>query len=695
MKSTLIHGRKLYGYRVNQHEYGYDMTRKQYLNPDQYPLIVPESNWRPPSSLPPMEEILASPVLSLDTETSDPDLSLLGPSWFRGGWSLAGISLAWYAGNEIRFVYLPVGHRGGDNLDKTMVLSFVRELLRRYTGRLVGMNMFYDLGCLKMENIGYDFDNAANGQHPWDVMMAAALLDEHALRYNLNSIADDLQIPRKDEQLLREAAVAYGLDPKKDLALLPARYAGPYAERDAVMNILVYEKQLPQIVEQRLERVIKLEHDLIPMLIEMRFSGVRVDVKKAEELLGFFEKESEDYRQEIKRLTGYLPDIWVPDSCAVALDKMKIPYSRTTTGKPSITDDWMAEFPEKSVPWLINQARKSYKAGHTFCRGMVLDHVTKNGRIHSEFHPLRSDDGGTVSGRFSSSHPNLQQVPKREPRMNTLIRGLFLPEEGELWCAADYSQQEPRLTVHYAEELGCKRGAEVAERYRTDPNTDYHNLVAELVFGSGFTPAQRKIAKNINLGLAYGMGGAKLCRKLGLPTMMKENSYSGKSYEAAGPEGQKILDQYHASVPFVRELSKYYSEIAKNTGETRTLSGRRCRYPYWEPRNGGRAMLKHQAAMTYGASNIRRAFTHAALNRKIQGGSADMIKIALRDLWREKIIPKVTVHDENGVSVKNPQEARRIAEIMGSCIKLRVPLKVEVEIGATWGLAKPITEEDE
>lgn len=656
---------------------------KTCIDPNQMPLIIPESSWRPPTSLP--DNLLNYPYIALDTETNDPDLLTKGPSWFRGGGNIAGISMAWPGGK----IYLPVGHLGGDNMDKTQVIGWLKDLLRNFKGTLIFMNCMYDLGWLRSEGVPVPSECKI-----WDVMMVEALLDEHKQRYNLDSILKTYTLPPKDERLLREAAAAYSLDAKSDLAKLPARFVGAYAEGDVVPLIDVYKRQFVEVQRQGIEKVVELEHDLIPMLLEMRFRGVRVNTSKAEQQAEEFDKEYDQIRQQIYCLTGHTPDVWAAESCAAAMDAAGIPFRKTSTGKPSFTDDWLSKH-EHAVPKLITLARKAHKAGNTFCRGMILSHADKNGRVHGELHPLRSDDGGTVSGRFSMSNPNLQQVPVRDIRMNNLIRGLFLPEDGEQWCAADYSQQEPRLTIHYAFQRGC-RGADIAaRRYNENPDTDYHNMVAEMCFGAGFTPDQRKKAKTINLGLAYGMGGAKLARSLGLPTILKTNKYSGKEYEAAGPDAQLLLDTYHNKVPFIRELGRHYTDIAEEKGEIRTLSSRLCRFPYYEPKAGGRAMLKAQAIIAYGEGNIKRSFGYTALNRKIQGGSADMIKIAMRNLWREKIIPFVSIHDELGFSSPDQKLAKQVVEIMKSCVKLNVPLKVDVDMGPTWGLAKPMVEEEE
>ena len=634
-------------------------------------------------------------MFALDLETRDPNLPEYGPSWFRGGGYVTGFSMAWQPVGEFggalsgekRSCYLPIRHEGGDNLDPDIVIAFMRDLLKDYKGTIIFANAFYDLGWLRAEGIPYSGNIVTR-----DVQMQEALLDENKFTYRLDALAQQYLNLGKDEKLLQDAAANYGLDPKKDMWRLPARYVGPYAEADAERTFDVYLAQVPLIGKQKVEKLNELEHDNIPLLLDMRWQGVRIDVLKAEETFEAFKLETKQYEDEIKHISGRMIDIWSADSCAAVFDVVGVPYRKLASGRAQVVDDWLKDH-EHPVVQLVAKARKSHKAGYTFCKGMVLDH-TVNGRIHCAFHPLRSDDGGTVSGRFSSSDPNLQQVPKRDPAMNTKIRGLFLPEEGEQWAAIDYSQQEPRLTVHYGAKMGFKRAAEVAKRYREDPSTDYHNLMAELCFGKDFTKIQRRWAKDINLGLAYGMGGAKLCKKLGFPTIWKDGR-NGKRWEAAGPEGQAIIDKYHEEVPYVKQLTGYYDDIAKNEGAIRTLAGRLCRFDRWEPRAGGRALPHREAITAYGAHNIKRAWTYTALNRKIQGGCADMMKIAMRNLYREGIIPLVTIHDELGVSVKNKEQARYIADIMSSCVPLEVPLKVEIDFGSSWGEAKPMVEDED
>ena len=147
---------------------------------------------------------------------------------------------------------------------------------------------------------------------------------------------------------------------------------------------------------------------------------------------------------------------------------------------------------------MVVEAREINKASTTFI-DTLLKH-SHEGRIHAEIHQLRGDKGGTVSGRLSMSNPNLQQIPARHPTIGPAIRSLFIPEEGEQWGSFDYSQQEPRIIVHFAKQLDLAGSSEVAGAYINDPTTDFHQKVAEMA------NIDRKKAKTINLGLSYDIG---------------------------------------------------------------------------------------------------------------------------------------------------------------------------------------------
>ena len=356
-------------------------------------------------------------------------------------------------------------------------------------------------------------------------------------------------------------------------------------------------------------------------------------------------------------------DVWASTSVAKAFDKAGLTYPRTQkTNAPSFTGKWLESL-NHGLPKLVVQARKLQKIRSAFIENMILEH-SHNGRIHGQMHPLRGDSGGTVSGRFSYSTPNLQQVPARDPVLGPLVRGLFLPEEGHKWGAFDYSQQEPRLTVHYAARMKLPGAEEAVSAYKDD-DADFHQIVADM---AGIT---RKDAKVINLSLSYGMGKAKLIQALGINEL----------------EADALFNNYHSKVPFIKELTLSCSRKAENVGYIKTLLGRRCRFDKYEPRNEKNTALPYEQAFDEYGPNIRRAFTYRAFNRLIQGSAADMTKQAMLDMWNEGIVPHIQVHDELDVSVQNKEESRKIVDIMENCVDLAVPSKVDAEIGDTWGTA--------
>jgi DNA polymerase I-like protein with 3'-5' exonuclease and polymerase domains len=392
----------------------------------------------------------------------------------------------------------------------------------------------------------------------------------------------------------------------------------------------------------------------------MRWRGVRVDEERAEQISKDLSIREQKLLVEIKRKYGEDVNLWANASLQKVFDKNKLPYPRTEKGMASFQRQWL-ESHEHELPKMIVEARKLNKARTTFIEKMISEHAV-NGRIHAEAHPLRNDAGGTVSGRFSYSNPNLQQVPARDPELGALIRSLFIPEEGCQWGLFDYSQQEPRLTVHYANEMKLIGAEDAVNAYR-DKNADFHQIVADMA------KIPRKQAKNINLGLSYGMGKQKLIKELGLDEL----------------EAEGLLTQYHEKVPFIRGLQDQCARVAMDRGFIRTLAGRRCHFDLWEHRYDRSTPLPYEEAKEKYGDNIKRSYTYKALNRLIQGSAADMTKLAMLDLWEEGIVPHVQVHDEVDISIEDKAQADKVARIMENCVKLSVPLVVDTELGTSWG----------
>tara|TARA_R100001244_G_scaffold77791_1_gene61527 strand:+ start:2616 stop:4493 length:1878 start_codon:yes stop_codon:yes gene_type:complete len=619
----------------------------------QAPLFSPETSWSPPDSLPNLSE---AKRIAIDLETKDPNLRERGSGWATGDGYVTGIAVA----TDTWSGYLPIRHQGGGNLDKGFILNWLRPLMSSSADK-VFHNALYDVGWLKRE--GIDVKGKIH-----DTMIAAPLIDEHRRNYSLNQLGLDYCKEQKDETLLKEAAEAWQIDAKAEMYLLPASYVGEYAEQDAVLTLKLWDKLSAELDNQNLQPIYELESSLLPLLIEMRWKGVRVDILKAEESAKELKIKEKECVDEIKRKWGIAVDIWAAASVAKAFDKAGLTYPRTEkTRAPSFRGAWLEQL-DHELPKLVVQARKYNKIHSTFIEGMILEH-SKNSRIHGQIHPLRGDNVGTVSGRFSYSNPNLQQVPARDPVLGPLVRGLFLPEEDAAWGAFDYSQQEPRLTVHYAHQLKLKGAEEALREYKED-DADFHQIVADM---AGIS---RKDAKIINLGLSYGMGKDKLLQQLGINEL----------------EAEALFNNYHSRVPFIKELTQTCSRRAENIGHIKTLLGRRCRFNMFEPRGEKASPLPLEEAVEEYGSNLRRAYTYRAFNRLIQGSAADMTKKAMLDLWNEGIVPHIQVHDELDISVSSLQETRRIVELMENCVDLALPIKVDAELGSTWGSASATPE---
>lgn len=614
-------------------------------------IFLEEPDWSQPVDFPEL-----SGTIALDFETRDPALKTHGSSWaFNDEGFICGVAIAaddWKA-------YYPIRHKGGGNLPEEMVLGWLADQLKKPDLEVVVHNGLYELGWLRRYNI----DVKAKVH---DTMTAAPLIDENRLSYSLESLLKSYNVGvTKKVNLLKKYLDAHGLKDSGDMWRMKPCFVGEYAEDDAAGTLALWKKFKGLLDKDKLWKVYDLEIELLPLIVEMRRRGVRVDEEETHRLVRELKQREEDIAVQIKKECGRFIDIWSSNDIAVLFDAKGLEYPRTAkTNAPSFTQKWLDKHPDP-IAKLIVKARKANKNRTTFLEGYVLGHV-RDGRIHAEFAPLRRQDdeggsGGTVTGRFSSLNPNLQNLPSldKDRESGLMIRSVFLPEEGERWAAADYSQQEPRLTIHYACIAKCTGAEEAAQKYRDNPATDYHTLIAEL------TGLDRKQAKPLNLGMAYGMGGAKLCHSLGLPTKWIE-SRSGKMIEVAGDEGQIIIDKYNENAPFIKELFDECAERAEKRGFIVTIGGRRRRF-------------KSEGDLGFAA------FPHKAMNALIQGSAADQVKRAMLDMWKEGIVPLVTVHDEVGISTNCKELTNRVVEIMLTSTPLLLPLKVDVEVGKNWG----------
>jgi len=608
-----------------------------------------KSEWAPPSILPDLTE---KKEIAIDLETRDPSLIKQGPGWATGDGEIVGISLA----TNDWFGYLPIRHQGGGNLDKSFIINWLSKQLNTPSDKIFH-NALYDVGWLKREGI------ELKGKIQ-DTMIAAPLINENRNRYSLDSLGAEYCKERKDETLLKQAAKEWGINPKSEMWKLPAKYVGLYAEQDAALTLKLWNEMKPVLDKQNLNSIYELESGLLPLLIEMRWRGILIDQDKAGQTSEQLKQKEKQALKEIKAISGVSVEIWASASVAKAFDKLNIKYPRTIrTNAPSFTSQWLENHTD-ALPQAIVKARKLNKIRTTFIDKMIFEHL-HNGRIHGQLHPLRSDNGGTVTGRFSYSTPNLQQVPVKDPELGRLVRELFIPDDNAFWGTFDYSQQEPRLTVHYSS-LTKQIGAQQAVEEYQNEEADFHQIVADMA------GIDRKKAKMINLGLSYGMGRQKLTMSLGISEV----------------EAEQLFARYHKRVPFIRGLTNACMRKASNKGFITTLLGRRCRFNLYEPQGERGIPLPYdQAVAKWGERGLVRAYTYKALNRLIQGSAADMTKRAMLDLWKEGYVPYVQVHDELDLGISTKKETEQIKEIMENCVKLQVPNIVDIEIGKSWGTA--------
>ena len=615
----------------------------------QKPMFSPQVEWTPPETFPDLSKY---DEIAIDLETKDPELKQMGSGSVTNRGEIVGIAVAVEGWSG----YYPIAHAGGGNMDRARVLNWFKDVLNTPAIKIFH-NAMYDVCWIR--SIGLKINGTIV-----DTMIAGSLVDENRYRYDLGSMGRDYVGKGKSEAVLKETANLWGIDAKSEMYKLPAMYVGEYAERDAVVTLDLWQRMKQEIQHQDIQSIFDLETELFPCLVDMRFLGVRVNLEAATELKNKLSSEEKECLQKVKIETGVDTQIWAARSIVQVFEKLRLPFDRTEkTNSPSFTKNFLQNHPHPTVK-LIARAREINKAHTTFI-DTIIKHTHK-GRIHAEINQLRSDSGGTVTGRFSYSNPNLQQIPARNKELGPAIRSLFIPEEGCTWGVFDYSQQEPRLVVHYAALQSLYGVNDVLDAYN-DSNVDFHQIVADMA------EIPRSQAKTINLGLFYGMGKNKLQAELGVSKDKADN----------------LFRQYHSRVPFVKQLMDNVSSRAQNRGQIRTLLGRLCRFHLWEPNQFGiHKPLPHADALTEHGPGIKRAYTYKALNRLIQGSAADMTKKAMIDLYKEGITPHIQVHDELDISVENSLEANKIKDIMEGAVELEVPNKVDYESGPNWGTIK-------
>lgn len=632
---------------------------------------IPDTGWLPPTELP---NLSAAKVISIDLETYDPELIERGPGWARGIGHIVGVSIGADDGGRW---YFPMRHEIEPemNWDPEVILMWLRDVLSDPKQPKVGANILYDIGWLQQEGV---FVKGAL----FDVQHAEALLNE-AAGVALETLAQKYLNEGKESDLLyRWCSDYYGGaingKQRKNIYRTPPRLVGPYAESDADLPLRIMAIQWELLYEEGLLDLFIMECEMIPLYVEMRFAGVTVNISYAEKLCEDLKVKEAGFQVQLEKLVGFGVNVNAGDSLAKAFDSQGVGYPKTTKGNPSFVKAFLNGL-NHPLGQLIREVRTHQKLRSTFVEGYILNsHV--NGKVYGQFHPLRGEGGGTRSGRYSSSTPNLQNIPSRDPILAPLIRGLFIPDVGHIaWRKYDYSQVEYRFLVHYA--VG-QSGHDARVLFNSDPNLDYHKFAQDLVKDRTGILIPRKPIKNLNFGLIYGMGKKTMAEQLGF-TKAKT---------------KEVFDAYHHALPFAKDTMDAVMEEAQTTGVITTILGRKSRFDSWEPtawNNKSRALPLDKAILAYG--QIQRAQTHKALNRKLQGSAADLMKTAMHRCYVDGVfdvtgVPRLTVHDELDFSDPGGKDEAflEMKRIMETCMKLSIPIKADGEIGPNWGVLENI-----
>jgi len=669
-------------------------AKNPHIGGEQQIMFAPDSDWKRLDVLP---DLRKHKVIALDRECKDNGLTTgIGPGWAfgSGGGHVCGTSVAWRDGSEIHSAYFPIRHPDSNCFQAETVAVWERDHIKAGV-RFVMQNAPYDVGWgdtdLKVE-VPPLID---------DTTCMAYMVDENRYSYGLDELCKWRGIPGKDDKLLREAVAAYGFAwdgaAQKHAWRLPARFVGGYAEQDAVATLLLRESLLPEIELQDVGKAYQLEMDLLPVVHQMRKRGIRVDMEVAEQTQLLLYKRSQKIFEELSEKMGVtvgMDEVRRTEWMVNAFNKCKLQIPIEEKRKSGVTfDKKITSRIDHWLPQLVIKGKAAFEAAEKFIGTYIMKyaHYRSNdgSRLHASINQFRSEDGGTRTYRFSYSDPPLQQMPNRDDEIAPLIRGIFLPEPGESWLAADYSQQEYRLIVHFAELLGCSRATDAGDKYRNDPRTDFHSMVAEM------TGLDRKPAKDANFAKSYGAGISKFA------LMIRKSE----------DEAAAIMKQYDEKLPFNSEMNERCRKKAERVGFIRLLDGARIHYDTWEPRwlskeeksrgwssNGlyqmgdcrieeAKIRIENPDHPWYGKS-LKRSLCRKAMNGLIQGSAARQTKAAMRALWREGICPLLQMHDELDFSVATEAQGALACQIMREIVPLRVPMLVDAEYGPTWGKAK-------
>jgi DNA polymerase-1 len=578
---------------------------------------------------------------------------------------------------DFRIVGVAVAHRDAawywDTLESPSVVNWLRDTLPGRT--VIAQNAQYEYQCTRM--LGIDPRSIT-----WYcTMVNACLIDEHQLTYDLASIARSNGIESKKHEILESirAQMGYGSPAEvlRRFSEIPAAIVAPYGISDASDALQIYHRQITEINKQGLWVVSNLEMDLLPVLADMSWGGVRVDLEAAHRAIPMLDESEHHLQKEIDELVGHpfnvnstpqIRDFFKPEPVNKfqwrLIDGTLVGPTKGGKG-PSLDQNAMREIKHPLAEKIL-ALRKTIKLRDTFIRGHIIASADGDGFVHTTFNQTRNDqDAGTVTGRLSSTGPALQQITKRDKGNAAILRAMFLPDAGQQWLCCDYSQVDFRCGAH------LQNDPAMLAAYQENPDLDYHQVVSDMTGIPRNPPyAGAPNTKQINLGLSFGAGTGKLAFMMHMPYEIRE--YKGKMQYVAGPEATQIFDLYHQKLPSVKQFMKKAENVARETHYVKTATGRRLRFP-------------------------RGIGAHKAAGLLYQAYAADLHKhglIMVDRVIREEKLPArlmMSCHDEIGVTTDQTDDIR--ATIMrhytdfssdSSPIKMRVPIRASGDFGPNW-----------
>lgn len=629
----------------------------------------------------PLPPVPTGTVIGVDTETHDPHLHVSGPGWRTNKAAIAGVSISFARQGQPDFEnYFAVGHRYDNTHSTAEVMDWIHAAFRDPSNTIVMANAPYDTGMFSTEGIEYPADCE-------DIVLNESMLhQDHPDGNGLDALAFRYLGLRKEEGGLETAVRNYGLfsagestNYKAHLWKLPPAHVAKYATADARLARLILPKQLAELRRQDQMEIHALEKEIMPCVHLMTKRGIDVDLPYAEQL-------NQRWMAEELRLlnavgAGSVETLGSKDFLVREFKKRDLPLGTTKKGNVSIDKFLLAEVAKRD-PWAAQllECRTLVKIRRDYLVASVLV-GNHRGKVHPEFIQRSrgsseedddSEGGGTRTGRFACKNPNIQQVPKRAKYASFSskdLRKIYLPPSGARWAKYDYNSQEPRMQVHYGLILGLPGAKEVAEGFANNVKlyTTLEKLLPEITYDQ---------AKTLVLGISYGMGAAKMALQLG----------------CSEKEAKRIMGLFNDNVAYIAGTARQAEATAQKKGYITGILGSRHQFEWWEPADyehkdrkfGARVFGREAAERRWPKERLQRADTRKSYNKLIQGGCGTQTKLAIRDGWRAKEIPLMTVHDEVSWAVGDDAHANRCLGYMENAFTLKLPSRADMDVGSSW-----------